>query len=102
MERMPDLGVDAFEGTSEEVAEYVSKFPGRRMRVQLLTVDAPVVPIALKPTGRYAARMRKILNELPPSTPEQKLRAEEELKELKRRLNENRRRDGAEILFPDV
>ena len=102
MEQLTDSKSGTYEGTREEIAELAPKFTGHRVRVQILPEDLPSPFISHGPTGRYAARMRKILSDLPPATPEEMREADEEALELMRNLNENRRREGAEPLYLDV
>jgi hypothetical protein len=89
---------EIIEGTWEEVSRQSARLSGHRVRVVILPeteIDAP------EATGRYAARMRPLLEEASrsPATPEERKAAEREVQELKDALNESRRRDGAEPVF---
>ena len=104
MEHATILGQDIYEGTWEEIQQLAPRFNGHTLRVQV--VAEPVSwPISLVPVAQTLACLKAELAEMelePNPAQEEIQKAEEELLELKRNLNENRRRDGAEILFTDV
>lgn len=102
MDEAKQISAEVFEGTWEEIADMASKFAGHRVRVQKLPDAVPSPLIRSGPPGRYAEYMQNILNNLPPATPAEMQQAEDELLEFKRNMNENRRREGAEILYLDV
>lgn len=84
------------EGTWEEISRQGAKLNGHRVRVEILPDE-----INKASTGRYAARMRPLLEEAAAVSPttEEREQAEREVQQLKDALNENRRLDGAEPIF---
>jgi hypothetical protein len=94
---MPAVAIaesDTIEGTWEEVVSQGAKLSGHRVRVVILPEEA-------KTTGRYATRIRPLLEEVAkvPPTPEERDKAEQEVEDMKNALNANRQRDGAEPIF---
>ena len=94
---MPALATtepESIEGTWEEILSQGAKFRGHRVRVVILPDEG-------KATGKYAARIRPLLEEISqnPPTPEEQEKANKEVAELKNALNANRQKDGAEPIF---
>lgn len=103
---------EVIEGTWEEIVREAHRFKGRRLRVAILpngerhedtrpgTQNAPSgLTITLPPTGRYAARLSERLAAEATNDPEEIRKAQEELDEMMRSMNEERIRSGAEPIF---
>ncbi|HLX64245.1 MAG TPA: hypothetical protein VKX17_23435 [Planctomycetota bacterium] len=97
---METTTAEIYEGTWDEISQVAARFNGHRLRVQVLL--GPLNFLPARTPSRYAARMRSEMANAPEPTPADIAEAERETLEFMRNLNENRRRDGAEILHPKV
>ena len=85
-----------YRGTVDEVFSHRSEIPSGAL-VELKVVEKPQAQET--PT---MALMRKWLEEDATDDPEEVLRAEEELREFKRNMNQPRKEAGARLLYPEV
>lgn len=96
---------EVVEGTWEEISLQSAKFNGHRPRVTILPDEEPEKSDydgtlrTLPPTGRGAARLRARLAAKATDDPEEIRKAQEELDEMKRSMNAERQRSGAEQIF---
>jgi hypothetical protein len=92
--------ITTYRGTFDEIASHKDELPpGAILELRIFTPQLDVSVMDFPPTGRAAAYLQRRLDTEATDDPEINRKADEGFEELKRNLNEERLRAGAEAIF---